>query len=476
MIAMTLAEVAGIVDGRLVDADPGATVNGAVEFDSRRVLAGGLFLALPGDHLDGHDYTTAALRAGALACVVSRPVAGPRIEVADGITALTALAGAVARRLPARVVAITGSSGKTTTKDLAAQVLGEFGATVAPPGSFNNELGHPYTVLRADYDTAYLVLELSARGPGHIRHLTEIAPPSIGAVLNVGSAHLGEFGSRAAIAAAKGELVEALPATGVAVLNADDAQVDAMRSRTAARVLAFGTGSSAEVRATDVEFDELGRAAFLLHTPAGRAPVRLQVIGAHQVSNALAVAGIAVACGLPLEPTAAAMTAAAPASPWRMQPLTRSDGLLVINDAYNANPESMGAALQTLVRLAASRPAGRSVAVLGSMAELGADSAAEHAAVGRLAAELGIARLVVVGEPAYPLYQAAIATDIAAGDATWVADVDAAAALLREELVASDVVLIKASRAASLERVATAIVDDADGSSTEAGEAGGTAA
>jgi UDP-N-acetylmuramoyl-tripeptide--D-alanyl-D-alanine ligase len=259
MIAMTLGEIATIVEGRLHDADPGTLVTGSVEFDSRKVAAGGLFLAFPGEHVDGHDYVGAAIEQGAVAALVTRPVDGPRIEVADGFAALAGLAGAVARRLTdTTVVAVTGSSGKTSTKDVLAHLLRRLGPTVAPPGSFNNELGHPYTVLLADAETRFLVLETSARGLGHIAFLAAIAPPRIGVVLNVGTAHLGEFGSREAIAAAKGELVEALPAAqagGVAVLNADDPLVLAMAARTAARVVAVGTGAGADVRGVNVTRD-----------------------------------------------------------------------------------------------------------------------------------------------------------------------------------------------------------------------------
>src|SRR4051812_1029176 len=265
MIELTLGEIAGIVGGRLQHADPGVVVTGPVEFDSRAVTAGGLFLALPGERVDGHDYVAAAIAAGAAASLVTRPVDGPSIEVADGFTALAALASAVLAQLPqTTVVGVTGSSGKTSTKDLLAAVLSGHGPTVAPPGSFNNELGHPYTVLRATPETRFLVLETSARGIGHIRYLTDIAPPRIGVVLNVGSAHLGEFGSRQAIAQAKGELVEALPADGLAVLNGDDPLVAAMSGRTAARIVSVGESRGLDLRAEDVDLDELGRARFTL--------------------------------------------------------------------------------------------------------------------------------------------------------------------------------------------------------------------
>jgi UDP-N-acetylmuramoyl-tripeptide--D-alanyl-D-alanine ligase len=463
MIELTLAEVATIVAGRLHHADPSVRVTGSVEFDSRAVTRGGLFLALPGERVDGHDYVAAAVAAGAVAALVTRPVDGPSVEVADGFTALAALAAAVVRRLPGTtVVGITGSSGKTSTKDVVAQLLGRRGPTVAPPGSFNNELGHPYTVLRATPETRFLVLENSARGVGHIRYLTEIAPPRIGVVLNVGSAHLGEFGSRAAIAQAKGELVEALPADGVAVLNADDPLVAAMAARTAARVVPVGESAGALIRAEHVALDELGRPRFALVTPDGRADVALRLVGRHHVGNALAAAAVALECGLTTDEVAEGLGAATATSRWRMEVTERPDGVLIVNDAYNANPESMRAALEALAALARGRVAagGRSFAVLGPMGELGPDAATEHEVLGRRAAEFDLSRVIAVGEAARPVHDSAAAVTSWRGRASWVPDVESAVALLGEELRPGDVVLVKASRAASLERVALAIADD----------------
>ncbi|SHG61492.1 UDP-N-acetylmuramoyl-tripeptide--D-alanyl-D-alanine ligase [Jatrophihabitans endophyticus] len=468
MIELSLGEVAEIVGGGLEHADPATPVTGPVEFDSREIGPGGLFVAFPGDRVDGHDYVGTARERGAVASIVTRPVDGPSIVVADALTALASLAAAVIRRLPDTVVVgVTGSSGKTSTKDLLAQLLAPHGATVAPPGSFNNELGHPYTVLRATPDTRYLVLETSARGIGHIRYLTDIAPPRIGAVLNVGSAHLGEFGSRDAIARAKGELVESLSAAadgGVAVLNADDALVAAMATRTAARVVTVGEAAGADVRATDVELDDLGRPTFTLRHRDLEARVSLRLVGRHHVGNALAAYAVAVECGVAPADVVAGLAAATPASRWRMELTERPDGLLVLNDAYNANPESMHAALSTLARVAAARP-GASWAVLGAMAELGDDTAAAHAELGRLAAGLGITRVVAVGNLARPSCDAAVLEGFGRHErdrgerwAAWVPDAEAAVALLRDEVAAGDVVLVKASRSAGLERVALALV------------------
>ena len=461
MIELTLGRVAAVTQGKLHGADPTARVTGSVEFDSRLITPGGLFVAFAGEHEDGHDHAAAAVKAGAVAAVVTRPVAVPHVLVGDGLAALAALAADVARRLSATIIGITGSSGKTSTKDLVAALVERAGPTIAPPGSFNNELGHPYTVLRADASTRFLVLETSARGIGHIRALTRIAPPRIGVVLNVGSAHLGEFGSREAIATAKGELVEALPAAtdgGVAILNADDPLVASMANRTRARVVTVGESPGADVRADQVQLDDLGHATFRLNSRAGTTMVTLPLVGGHHVGNALAAAAVALECGLSVPAIAEALSAAGPRSRWRMELVERTDGVVVINDAYNANPESVRAALKTLAAIGRARPA-RTVAVLGEMAELGADAADEHDAIGRLAVRLDISRLIAVGAAARPMAHGAALEGSWDGESTWVADSDAALTLLQHELRPGDVVLVKASRAASLERIAIALGD-----------------
>jgi UDP-N-acetylmuramoyl-tripeptide--D-alanyl-D-alanine ligase len=423
MIELSLAEVADVVGGSLHSCSGTEMITGGVEFDSRRVQPGGLFVALPGERVDGHDFAAAAMAAGAAgvlagrtvdaAAVLAPPVADHRGQGTgayalaadtDGagaavLAALAALARSVVRTLcqaGLQVVALTGSSGKTSTKDMVAALLAPLGATVAPPGSFNNEIGHPWTALRADRATRHLVLEVSARGPGQIRALCQVAPPSIGVVLNVGSAHLAEFGSREAIATAKGELVEALPDSGVAVLNADDAAVSAMDRRTVARVVRFGRSATAQIRAVDVALDDRGCPTFRLLSPAGEALVRLAVPGEHQVSNALAAAAVALELGATPGGVAAALSRYRPASRWRMEVTDRPDGVTVVNDAYNANPESVAAALRTLVVLAGAHR--RSWAVLGPLAELGDAAAQAYREIGALTARLGVGRLVVVGE------------------------------------------------------------------------------
>jgi UDP-N-acetylmuramoyl-tripeptide--D-alanyl-D-alanine ligase len=459
VIELRLAEVAAATGGRLDAADPAAPITGPVVVDSRQVVPGALFVAVAGERVDGHDFARAALDAGAVAALTTRPVGVTAVVVTDTVAALGALARRVVTELTDRhglvVVGVTGSQGKTGTKDLIASVLEARGATIAPPGSFNNEIGLPLTALRADHATRHLVLEMGARGAGHIRYLCELTPPRIGVVLNVGLAHVGEFGSREAIAAAKGELVEALPADGVAVLNADDPLVAAMAARTAARVLTFGLGA-ADVRATDVRL-VAGKPVFVLVTPAGSAEVRLPLHGAHHVGNALAAAAVGHELGMPPAGIAAALDAAVPRSRWRMEVTTRTDGVTVVNDAYNANPDSMRAALAATVAIAGER---RRWAVLGEMRELGESSAAEHEALGRLVVDMDISRLIVVGEGARPTLAGALGARAWTQAPEFAADVEGALALLRAELAPADVVLVKASRAVGLERVAAALLDE----------------
>ena len=493
VIDLTLAQIADIVGGQLsgISAEEAAAtrVTGTVEFDSRAVTSGGLFLALPGARSDGHDFAEAAVAAGAVAVLAARPVGVPAIVVepessgdpaagvldydTDGsggavLVALARLATAVAAELVEgglTIVGVTGSSGKTSTKDLLAAVLAPLGEVVAPPGSFNNELGHPWTVLRATESTDYLILEMSARHPGNIAALAEIAPPSIAVVLNVGTAHLGEFGSREAIAATKAELPQAVPASGVVILNVDDTAVAAMAERTAARVVRVGRSAGADVWAGPVTLDALARPRFTLHTAGPDGPaetdVALAVHGDHQVSNALCAAAVAVECGASLEQVAAALAAAGPMSKHRMEVATRDDGVTVINDAYNANPDSMLAGLKALAWMA--REAGetrRSWAVLGEMAELGDDAISEHDRIGRLAVRLDVSRLIVVGtgRSMSAMHNGAVMEGSWGSESTMVADADAALALLRAELQAGDVVLVKASNAAGLGALADALV------------------
>jgi UDP-N-acetylmuramoyl-tripeptide--D-alanyl-D-alanine ligase len=464
MIPMTLPEIAAVVGGTVHD-DTGVTVTGPAFHDSRQPEAGGLFVAIAGERADGHEYAAQVVDGGAAAVLAQRPVDRPAVVVADPYAALAALARHVVGRLPdLRIVSLTGSQGKTSTKDLLAQVLATAGTTVATAGSFNNELGMPMTVLRADPGTRFLVLEKGARGVGHIRDLCGVARPYIGLVLNVGKAHVGEFGSQEAIAEAKGELVEELPADGTAVLNADDPLVAAMATRTRATVRTFGESAGADVRVVDLALDGSGCPEFDLVTAGGTAHVHLRLLGEHQAGNAAAAAAVALSLGMSLDDVAAALSAATNASRWRMEQHERADGVLVVNDAYNANPDSMRAALKALAAIARGRgPDARSIAVLGEMRELGESSREEHDAVGRLAVRLDISQLVVVGEPARPIHLGACLEGSWGEESVFVAGNDEAVAWLREHLRPGDVVLVKASRAAALERVAEALLEEEKG-------------
>ncbi len=465
---MTLPEIADVVGGTVHD-DTGVTVTGPAFVDSRIADLGGLFVAVAGEHVDGHDYALAAVDAGAAAVLASRPLGVPCVVVDDAWAALARLAHHVLGRLDGvRVVALTGSQGKTSTKDLLAQVLGAAGTTVATIGSFNNELGLPLTVLRADPATEFLVLEMGARGIGHVRDLCEVASPDVSLVLNVGKAHMGEFGSQEAIAQGKGEIVEALGDDGVAVLNADDPLVAAMASRTTATVRTYGSGAGADVRFADLVVDDLGRPSFDLVTDRGTAHVRMGLVGEHHAGNAAAAATVALALGLPLEAVAQSLSAATTLSRGRMEVAERADGVTVVNDAYNANPDSVRAALKALAAIGRGRPGARTVAVLGEMRELGESSREEHDAVGRLAVRLDIHQLVVVGEAARPIHLGACLEGSWGGESVFVPDNDAALGWLRDHLAPGDVVLFKASNASRLDRVAETVLADRTGPGAQA--------
>jgi UDP-N-acetylmuramoyl-tripeptide--D-alanyl-D-alanine ligase len=495
VIALRLSEIAEITGGRVFDAviasgadttDAAAVadplVDGPVVTDSREAAPGSLYVARVGEALDGHEFVGAARAQGAVAALTLRPVADlPSVVVRDVQAAFVALAHAlVERNAGAVVIGITGSSGKTSTKDLLWSVLQRHGETVANVGSLNSEVGVPLTVCRITPTTAYLVLEMGSRGMGHIEYLTRIAQPQIAVVLNVGTAHVGEFGSREAIGRAKAELVQALPATGFAVLNADDPIVWGMASQTRARVIGVGESARATVRARDISLDKQGRASFTLVTDQGAAPVVLGFHGEHHVGNALSVAAVALTVGMPLGDVAAALQDARPLSRWRMEVHERADGVTIVNDAYNANPDSMRAALKALEAMGQGR---RTWAVLGEMRELGPESADEHDALGRLAVSLGVSRLVAVGQGTQPVDSGA--RDESSGGSrgpggsdrpddpddpddpdgersTWVADTNAAYELLRKHLVPGDVVLVKSSRDAGLRWLGDRLLEDTE--------------
>ncbi len=426
--------MAQVTGGALAGED--VEVEGAVN-DSRAVVGGELFVAIVWDR-DGHDFVADALARGAAAYLTSRdPVGGTAVVVEDTLVALRDLGREARRRLPDRVVGVTGSVGKTSVKDLLAAALAPRFRVAASAGSFNNELGVPLTLLNAHDDAEAVVVEMGARGPGHVALLCEVAAPTVAVVTRVAAAHTAVMGDLEAIARSKGELVEALPSSGTAVLNAVDPRVLAMASRTSATVVRFGAGG--DVVAEDVRLDDELRPSFHLRTPDGDAEVRLGVAGRHQVENALAAAAAALATGASVADVAAGL-AQARLSPMRMALGRAPSGAVVLNDAYNANPASMAAALRALAAL----PARRRLAFLGTMAELGERSAADHRDIAALAAELGV-QVVAVGEPAYGVEV--------------VPDVDAAAGRAAELGVGDgDAVLVKASRVARLERLADALL------------------
>lgn len=444
--------IAATTSGTLAG-DGGVVVTGAAA-DSRLVQAGDLFVAIPGERVDGWDHIAGAAANGAVAALATRASTLPTVIVADPVAAL----GSVARRVVAdladlMVVAVTGSSGKTSTKDLLAAVMAARGPVVAPAGSMNTEVGLPLTALQCDPTTRTLVAEMGARGVGHVAYLCGITPPHIAVVLNVGSAHLGEFGSREVIAQAKGEIVESLPPEGVAVLNGDDPLVAAMAGRTSARVLTYGVGSRADMQIKDLVLDDLARPSFTLSFQGTQAPVALLVAGEHNAWNAAAAAVAGCAAGIPLAEVAHALSAATAVSRWRMEITTTPAGVIVVNDAYNANPDSMAAALKSLAEMGRRHP-GRTYAVLGEMKELGVDAVAAHDQIGRLAVRLNIGQVIAVGEGARPIQMGAAHEGSWNGEARFAADVPEAVAALNAVLEPGDIVLVKASRSVGLERVA----------------------
>jgi UDP-N-acetylmuramoyl-tripeptide--D-alanyl-D-alanine ligase len=456
VIALGLAELEKVLDGRLVlpaGADRELSVSGSVETDSRLVTPGSIFFALPGEVTDGHLFAPEAVSAGAALVVVERELelAVPQLVVADGVVGLADLARHVVARVRAlgglRVVGITGSNGKTTTKNLLRAILEAEGTTVAPQGSFNNQVGAPISMLRIDEATKYLIVEMGASGAGEIARLVSIATPDVAVVLKVGLAHAGEFGGIEATQRAKAELVTDLPSDAVAVLNADDPRVAIMTEQTAARVVFFGLSAGSELRAEDLHATATGT-RFSLAVDGERYDVRLRILGEHHVSNALAAIAAARELGVPVERAISAVETVPRAERWRMEVLDPGNGIVVINDAYNASPDSTAAALKTLAQIVA--PGQRSVAVLGEMAELGEYAAEEHDRIGRLAVRLNIGKLYVIGERARHIHAAAGLEGSWDGESVLVPDIDRAYDLLREELRPGDVVLVKSSKSAGL--------------------------
>ena len=482
MLHITTREIAEITGGSLVGGASGdEQVTGAARIDSREVGEGDLFAAFLGEHVDGHDYLDAARTAGATAALVTEDRGTPAVRVADVREALSALARAQLERARTEnpdlvVLAVTGSAGKTGTKDLLGTILSAAGETIAPAGSLNNELGLPLTVLRLTSATCFLVLEMGARGIGHIAQLTAIARPDISLVLNVGSAHLGEFGSVEAIATAKGELVEALAPEGRAILNAEDRLVAAMAERSAAQALSWGFHEGT-VRGADLTLDDRARIAFDLvvpeglttlkgaPVPAGTFPVRPDLMGEHQAASVLAALTGALAAGVDPAAATAALDGATLASGHRMEVL-RAGGAIVINDAYNANPDSMKQALKTLAHLGRTH---RTIAVLGEMLELGPDAVRLHDEIGRLVVRLNISQLYVVGDGAAPIHHGASLEGSFGGESEYVDTVDEALAVLERTVRPGDAVLMKSSRDAGLRWLAQPLVEHLDQHGASAG-------
>jgi len=456
MIPMTLAEIAQVTGGT-VDGDPSVVVTAPASLDSRAVPAGGLFVAVVGEHVDGHEYAGSAVAAGAAAVLGSRLVGVPAVLVDDPAVALGRLAAHVRDQLSGTtVVALTGSQGKTGTKDYLAQLLATAGASVATLGNLNNEYGVPLTILRATPETRYLVVEMGARGIGHIAYLCDIARPTVAGVLNVGTAHVGEFGSREAIAVAKGEIVEGLPADGVAVLNADDPFTREMDARTDARVISFGR--EGEVSWSDETVDDLDRPTAVFHYAGEKAQATLRQPGAHQLANASAAVALAVGAGMPFADAVAALSEAVGLSRWRMELHERPDGTVLVNDSYNANPASMRAAIDVLATIGERRGA-RTVAVLGEMRELGAETEEAHRAIGEYAASRHVDVLLAIGEPARPMLDGIAGAAESATTGVYVPDRDDALAWLRSNMRPRDIVVVKASRGAELDKLAAAVVE-----------------
>lgn len=457
MISMTLAEISAVMHGELLLGDSAADaetiITGLTDTDSRMIAPGDIFVAKPGEFTDGHLFVPQALENGASLIIVDHEVESsvPQIKVADTVVAMGLLATEVVARVRARgnltVVGITGSNGKTTTKNLVGTMCSQVGVTVAPRDSFNNEVGAPITMLRVTDDTRYLVLELGASGIGHIKRLTDMVYPDISVVLMVGLAHAGEFGGVEATVTSKRELVEALKPGGVAIVNADDPRVLPMREAAPGTVMTFGYAPDADVRPGGVSASIRGT-EFDLHLPGGiTRHVRFQVLGEHHVMNALAAASVGVALGFDPDHIVSALESVERAEHWRME-LMGGNGVTVINDAYNASPDSMAAALRTLRQVAG--PENRTIAVLGEMAELGEIAGEENDRLALLVVRLGLDQLVVIGDGARRLHISAINEGSWDGESVFFSTQDEAYDYLSGLLRAGDIVLVKSSNSAKL--------------------------
>lgn len=454
MIAISLHEIAEAIDAEIIG-DATVVISGSVETDSRLIKAGSLFVAKPGEITDGHEFVSYAVANGAAALIVEHAVVStvPQLVVKDSVQALGLLAKHVVAKVKAlgnlTVIGVTGSNGKTTTKNMLREVLSTAGKTIAPEESFNNEVGAPYSMLKIDEETRFLVVEMGAGGLGTIKYLAEMCEPDLGIELKVGLAHAGEFGGIEITENIKAELVEELSESGFALLNFDDERVMNMASRTKAKVMTFGLGGNSDYSASDVSISLAGT-SFEYSTPDGnQAKVNLQILGEHHVYNALAALTAAEVLGVDRNKAIEALEGMKLAEKWRMELNVAQSGLTVINDAYNASPDSMKAALQTLAQLG--RITGKkTVAVMGEMAELGEFSVHEHDAIGRIAVRLNLGQVVVVGKAAKLIHMGASQEGSWDGESQYFDEISNALGYLREMLTGDEIVLVKSSKSANL--------------------------
>jgi len=454
MIAISLQEISEAIGAKLIS-DGTVVISGSVETDSRLIKAGSLFVAKPGEVTDGHEFVSSAIANGAVALIVEHEVTStvPQLVVKDSVHALGLLAKHVVAKVKAlgqlKVIGVTGSNGKTTTKNMLREVLSTKGKTIAPEESFNNEVGAPYSMLKIDEQTKFLVVEMGAGGPGTIKYLAQMCEPDIGIELKVGLAHAGEFGGIEATENIKAELVEELAPTGIALLNFDDERVMNMATRTKAKALTFGLGQDSDYSASDVAISLSGTSFDYSAPDRTKSKVNLHILGEHHVYNALAALATGEILGVDRKEAIQAIESMKLAEKWRMELGVAESGLTVINDAYNASPDSMRAALQTLAQLG--RISGKkTVAVMGEMAELGEFSAHEHDAIGRIAVRLNLGQVVVVGKAAKLIHMGASQEGSWDGESQYFDEISNALAYLREMLTGDEIVLVKSSKSANL--------------------------
>ena len=463
MITLSAGQIAKVIDAEIFGYD-NTLCSGSVETDSRLCKAGSLFVAKPGEITDGHLYIPNAMANGAVIAIVERKVDEPIVQllVKDVVVALGQLAKYVVQEVRSlghlKVVGVTGSNGKTTTKNMLRQILSNFGETVAPEESFNNEVGAPYSMLRIDNQTKFLVVEYGAGGLGSINYLVKLCKPDIAVELKVGMAHAGEFGGIDSTEKIKAELITDLDASDVALLNFDDNRVKAMAAKTKAKVVSFGVSEDSDYRASDIALSIAGTRFSFQKQNLVAMPVQLQILGDHHVYNALASLAVADILGLDLAVAVAALEKMKLAERWRMQVGHRVDGAVIINDAYNASPDSMKAALMTLAELG--RQTGRrTIAVLGEMAELGVYSNDEHDAIGRLVVRLNIDQLVVVGAGAKLIHMGASLEGSWDGESKYFDEISTASEYLSGMLKGEEIVLVKSSKSANLRFLGDALLE-----------------